>query len=90
MKVCLEVSEESGKEIEKLVSMRTGDLFNNKPPLGIIFFLSHFSCAARSVTQSCPTVCEPMDCRLPGSCAPGIFRARILEQGAISYSRGSS
>ena len=90
MKVFLEVSEESGKEIEKLVSMRTGDLFNIKPLLAIIFFLSHFSCAACSVTQLCPTVCEPMECRLPGSCARGIFKARILEQGAISYSRGSS
>lgn len=39
MKVFLEVSEEPGKEMEKLVSMRTGDLFNIKPPLGIIFFL---------------------------------------------------
>ena len=59
MKVFLELSEESGKEIEKLVSMRIGDLFNIF--VGIIFFLSHRSCAACSATQSCLTVCEPMD-----------------------------
>ena len=42
------------------------------------------------VTQSCPTLCNPMDCRPPGFSVHGIFQARILEQGAISYSRESS
>ena len=32
-----------------------------------------------SVAQSCPTLCDPMDCSLPGSSVPGIFQARILE-----------
>ena len=41
------------------------------------------------VTQSYPTLCNPMDCSLPGS-IHGIFQARILEWVAISYSRGSS
>ena len=40
--------------------------------------------------QSCPTVCDPMDCRLPGSSVHGIFQERILQWVAISYSRGSS
>ena len=31
------------------------------------------------VTQSCPTLCDPMDCSLPGSSVHGIFQARILE-----------
>ena len=31
------------------------------------------------VTQSCPTLCNPMDCSLPGSSVRGIFQARILE-----------
>ena len=30
------------------------------------------------VSQLCPTVCDPMDCSLPGSSAHGIFQARIL------------
>ena len=29
--------------------------------------------------QSCPTLCNPMDCSLPGSSVPGILQARILE-----------
>ena len=43
-----------------------------------------------SVAQSCPTVCDPMDCSLPGSSVHGIFQARILEWVAISFSGGSS
>ena len=43
----------------------------------------------REVAQSCPTLCHPMDCSLPGSSVHGIFQARILEWVAISFSRGS-
>ena len=39
------------------------------------------------VVQSCPTLCDPMDCRLPGFSLLGIFQARILEWVAISFSR---
>ena len=42
------------------------------------------------VTQSCPTLCSPMDCSLPGSSIYRIFQARILEWVAISFSRRSS
>ena len=42
------------------------------------------------VSQSCPTFCDPMDCRLPGSSIHGILQANILEWAAISFSRGSS
>ena len=38
------------------------------------------------VPQSCLTLCDPMDCSLPGSVVPGIFQARILEWGAIAFS----
>ena len=41
-------------------------------------------------TQSCPTLCDPMDCSLPGSSLHGILQARVLEWVAISFSRGSS
>ena len=41
------------------------------------------------VTQSCPAVCNPMDCCRPGSSIHRIFQARILEWVAISFSRGS-
>ena len=42
------------------------------------------------VAQSCPTLCDPMACMLPGSSIHGIFQARILEWVAISVSRGFS
>ena len=38
------------------------------------------------VAQSCPTLNDPMDCSLPGSSAHGIFQARVLEWGAITFS----
>ena len=38
------------------------------------------------VAQSCPTLSNPMDCRLPGSSIHGIFQARVLEWGAIAFS----
>ena len=42
------------------------------------------------VTQSCATLCDPMDRSLPGFSVHGIFPARVLEWVAISFSRGSS
>ena len=42
------------------------------------------------VAQSCPALCDPMDCSPPGSSAHGILQARILEWVAISFSKGSS
>ena len=42
------------------------------------------------VAQLCLTLCDPMDCSLPGSSIHGIFQARVLEWVAISFSRGSS
>ena len=39
------------------------------------------------VTQSCPTLSDPMDCSLLGSSIHGIFQARVLEWGAIAFSR---
>ena len=39
------------------------------------------------VTQSCLTLSNPMDCSLPGSSIHGIFQARVLEWGAIAFSR---
>ena len=38
------------------------------------------------VAQSCPTLRDPMDCRLLGSSAHGIFQARVLEWVAIAFS----
>ena len=51
-----------------------------------ITFISEVS----EVAQSCPTLCDPMDCSPPGSSIQGILQARILELVVISFSRGSS
>ena len=40
------------------------------------------------VAQSCPTLCNPMGCSLPGSSVYGISQARVLEWVAISFSGG--
>ena len=39
------------------------------------------------VAQSCPTPSDPMDCSAPGSSVHGIFQARVLEWGAIAFSK---
>ena len=40
--------------------------------------------------QSCLSLCSPVDCSQPGSSVHGIFQVRILEWGAIPFSKGSS
>ena len=42
------------------------------------------------VANSYLTLCDPMDCSLPGFSVHGILQARILEQVSIPSSRGSS
>ena len=42
-----------------------------------------------SVAQWRLTLCDPLDCSLPGSSVHGIFQAKVLEWVAISFSRGS-
>ena len=49
----------------------------------------HESGSGSEVTQSCQTLSDPMDCSLPGSSVHGIVQARVLEWGAIAFSRCS-
>ena len=42
------------------------------------------------VAQSCPTLCDPIDCSLPGFSIHAILQARVLEWAVISFSKGSS
>ena len=57
--------------------------------LGLIDYSKAFDSVV-VVAQSCPTLCNPMDCSPPGSSIYGIFQARVLEWAAISFSRASS
>ena len=52
--------------------------------------LSPWTTSVSLVAQSCPTLCDPMDCSPPGSSVCGILQARILEWVAMPSSRGSS
>ena len=47
-------------------------------------------CVCIKSFQLCLTLCDPMDCSLPGSFVHGILQARILEWVAMPSSRGSS
>ena len=51
----------------------------------------HFNevCMCAKFLQSCPTLCDPVDCSPPGSAVHGIPQARILEWVAIPSCRGS-
>ena len=46
--------------------------------------------AAAKSPQSCPTLCDPIDCSPPGSPIPGILQARTLEWVAIAFYKKSS
>ena len=48
--------------------------------------LRYADAAAAKSLQSCPTLCDPMDCSLPGFSVHGILQARTLEWVAISFS----
>ena len=58
-------------------------------PFGVAALISTpafiLSVCVGSVTQSCPTLCDPNDCSLPGSSASGISQARVLEWVVVSY-----
>ena len=56
------------------------------PCCDFLCFLS--ACAHDRSLQSCPTLCDPMDCNLPGSSVHGILQARMLEWVAMPSSRG--
>ena len=55
--------------------------------MGCHFLLQCMKVKSESeVAQSCPTLCDPMDCSLPGSSVHGTFQARVPEWGAIAFS----
>ena len=58
-------------------------------PLAGPYFLPWLE-SESEVAQSCPTLCDPMDCSLPGSSVHGIFQAIVLDWVAISFPRGPS
>ena len=67
----------------------TSSLINSGNAQAEIFFHAAVWCVCVFVTQSCPTLCDPIDCSPPGSSVYGILQARIVEWVIFSYSGGS-
>ena len=65
-------------------SQQNGPMYSGRervPPTGALLIAT----AAKSL-QLCPTLCDPIDGRPPGSSVPGILQARTLEWVAIAFS----
>ena len=70
--------------------LRPWDSPGKNTGVGCHFLLQYMKVESESeVAQSCLTLSDPMDCSLPGSSIHGIFRATVLEWGAIAFSRSS-
>ena len=63
--------------------------YEKRPRVLFLRFLKFEEVKWSEVTESCLTLCDPMDCCLPGSSICGISQARILERVATSFSRSS-
>ena len=79
----------------KLTGLKNGwkcqtDVYPKKTTHAQLLNIANHSVNVSEVAHSCPTLCDPMDCSLPGSSVRGIFQAKILEWVAISFSRRSS
>ena len=59
---------------------------SSKKVIGAKYVLSYIAAAAAKSLQSCPTLCDPMDCSPPGFSIQGILQAKTLEWVAISFS----
>ena len=81
--VTVEISYGSGKGVPQ-----KDDRYEPKHPTSLGFVSEKMMCAKSLL--SCPTLCDPMDCSLPGSSVHGILQARILEWDTVPSSRGSS
>ena len=67
---------------------RPWDYAGKNTGVGCHFLLQCMKMKSESeVTQSCPTLHDPIDCSPPGSSIHGISQARVLEWGAIAFSR---
>ena len=64
-------------------------IYYNNSILHTIYYLLFLKWTSEDA-QSCPTLCDPVDCSLPSSSVHGILQARTLEWVAISFCRGSS
>ena len=80
-RLCLLESMEPKNQYQTHIRKKQMRLANYLPNREVVYL---------KVTQSCLTLCDPMDCSLSGSSVHGILQARVLEWVAFSFSRGSS
>ena len=73
-------------EIIKLLEENIGRTLDDINQSTILYDPPPAAAAAAKSLQSCPTLCDPIDCSPPGSPIPGILQARTLEWVAISFS----
>ena len=71
------------RELKKEKSTRMVYHTTTMPPLSMLMYMAAAATAAK-LSQSCPTLCNPIDGSPPGSPVPGILQARTLEWVAIS------
>ena len=71
--------------------LRPWDSPGKNTGVGCHFLFRYMKVKSESeVTQLCLTLHDPMDCSLPGSSVHGIFQARVLEWGAIAFSKSAN
>ena len=63
-------------------------LNRTSPPSSLVVKPTPSTPVHAKLLQSCPALCDPVDCSPPGSSVHGILQARILEWVAIPFSRG--
>ena len=88
--VCLSVVSDSVRPHRRQPTRlpRPWDAPGKNTGVGCRFLLQCIKVKSESeVAQSCPTLSDPMNCSLPGSSVHGIFQARVLEWGAIAFSK---
>ena len=82
----MELWEVLNEELTFIIIARGKQTTTNQFFLATCYLLCGKAAAAAKSLQSCPTLCDPMDCSPPGSSIHGIFQARVLERGAIAFS----
>ena len=76
----------STKKLRKIIEWERLEISSGKLEIPRKHFMKKKDSEA---TQSCPTLCNPMDCSLPAFSVHGIFQAKVLECVVISFSRGA-
>ena len=74
----------------KIIHIFTDQVCSSFPLTSFMISCIELEVVCVQVSQSCPTLCNPVDCILPGSSVHGILQTRILERVAISFARGPS